>query len=418
MVKLNGGNMKICKINVKNFLTFEEFEFKVTENFNMIYGENGIGKSTFIEIFSFLDKIFNKDKLIKREYTENFDEGNVIRDKKIFNLYENYSTKESTDPIEISLEFEHEGKRGKYDLVLNNYNEVEYERLMFNVGKRISRIFEKNGEKVFIHQDFKAEKTRFSYLFEDKKSSFIGVMNLLMSDGLVSENKKPAQKIVVLLINFIVLNDRYGRQKWDIQEKEAMIPEITVKKEVYEDFEKIYAKYTKSLKELLTIIDDKIVGVDYNYESLNDDNQRRYFLIIKKKYKNSIKNIAIGEESSGTQRYLDYLNALMTLKDGDKIIFWDEIGIHLHETLAEKLISFIFEVAQQEGNQIFMTVHHTALLDIDEISNKSKIVMMLDLETGHRRMETFMGTDKKLKKSKKYKEETLSKINQRFSKIQ
>lgn len=410
--------MKICKINVKNFLTFEEFEFKVTENFNMIYGENGIGKSTFIEIFSFLDKIFNKDKLIKREYTENFDEGNVIRDKKIFNLYENYSTKESTDPIEISLEFEHEGKRGKYDLVLNNYNEVEYERLMFNVGKRISRIFEKNGEKVFIHQDFKAEKTRFSYLFEDKKSSFIGVMNLLMSDGLVSENKKPAQKIVVLLINFIVLNDRYGRQKWDIQEKEAMIPEITVKKEVYEDFEKIYAKYTKSLKELLTIIDDKIVGVDYNYESLNDDNQRRYFLIIKKKYKNSIKNIAIGEESSGTQRYLDYLNALMTLKDGDKIIFWDEIGIHLHETLAEKLISFIFEVAQQEGNQIFMTVHHTALLDIDEISNKSKIVMMLDLETGHRRMETFMGTDKKLKKSKKYKEETLSKINQRFSKIQ
>ena len=41
--------MKICNIKIENFKAFNEVEIPINPNFNMIIGENNIGKSTLFE---------------------------------------------------------------------------------------------------------------------------------------------------------------------------------------------------------------------------------------------------------------------------------------------------------------------------------------------------------------------------------
>jgi len=46
---------KLISLKVKNFKSFADFEINLNkQNVNLIYGDNGSGKSTFIEIFDFL----------------------------------------------------------------------------------------------------------------------------------------------------------------------------------------------------------------------------------------------------------------------------------------------------------------------------------------------------------------------------
>ncbi|WP_353164209.1 AAA family ATPase [Empedobacter brevis] len=52
--------MYISEIKVKNFKAFKELTFQTNSNFNVIIGENNIGKSTIFEALLLWEICYNK----------------------------------------------------------------------------------------------------------------------------------------------------------------------------------------------------------------------------------------------------------------------------------------------------------------------------------------------------------------------
>jgi AAA15 family ATPase/GTPase len=75
--------------------------------------------------------------------------------------------------------------------------------------------------------------------------------------------------------------------------------------------------------------------------------------------------LELKEESDGTQRLLNLLPALHSLKLGSAIFFVDEIDRSLHPILAFKFLEFFLNSCEGGQRQVIVTTHESNLLDLD-----------------------------------------------------
>lgn len=158
--------MYISKIKLDNFKSFESIEIHCNENFNVIVGENNIGKSTLFEAlilwkyaYNTLIQAKNSKKFYKAStnYYIPFSELNQIRlvnDDDIFynsNLGSASITitiKDADEEFSLKIKFEKPGIKNSYLRVFNNENFEDFERFARHIESKECSL--KNA--IFIYQ--------------------------------------------------------------------------------------------------------------------------------------------------------------------------------------------------------------------------------------------------------------------------
>ena len=150
-------------------------------------------------------------------------------------------------------------------------------------------------------------------------------------------------------------------------------------------------------------IDEVTVDLDYHFPDMSEDmrdelnqqlaeagensvlmidfGKKRYLLMkgeqdqislmqIKTKHrheKGQLVDFSIDEESEGTQRLINLIPILFTLKkESEKVILLDELDRRLHPLLSRQFLEFFLQgKAEDIRNQLIFTTHDTNLLDLD-----------------------------------------------------
>jgi AAA15 family ATPase/GTPase len=83
--------------------------------------------------------------------------------------------------------------------------------------------------------------------------------------------------------------------------------------------------------------------------------------------KGQLVDFSIEEESEGTQRLINLIPILFSLKNkSEKVILLDELDRRLHPLLSRQFLEFFLQgKAEEMRNQLIFTTHDTNLLDLD-----------------------------------------------------
>ena len=324
-------------IRLKNFMSFGEIEFnfkknaKTTKKFVAIYGENGSGKSNFIQsielllssLFSFensvqiqqLLEIFNPNKdapepiLRALEYMRSFmDISNLIKSSRLIN---------SIEPTEVEYGFllnQHEGyyrlkftdrfveeelygyltkKRGKLFRISALGDEIQatfWNGLFLNKKARIDfqdEIIKYWGKHTFLGIIRKqSNETNKNYIMNSLAKELLDTLNLMINITIFQDiSQINATPPTMWNTNLNILNElKSGKIAPD------MLPQLYKTEEILRDF------FTQSYAD--------IKDVYYMKEEL-PDGKIKYQLYIDKMIAGQIRRINFAKESAGTQRVLE-----------------------------------------------------------------------------------------------------------------
>ena len=155
-------------IKLKNFKSLVDFEVKFPRNRKLviIYGENGVGKSNFIDAFSILRKLvtgrpFDVDDFLELANLK-FNHGlsNIDMDAEVItDLFKTSNLKriiESCKTINsegenmvLSFDFTLRGKKGSY-IIETDDNRLISERLEYVYNKQIVEFFNVNNDEIYL----------------------------------------------------------------------------------------------------------------------------------------------------------------------------------------------------------------------------------------------------------------------------
>lgn len=391
--------MKIINLEVKNVLAFSDFSYRPEEHINLIYGENGVGKSTLVDIFELLSIIFQKSKLTNLLLVD--DELFKKNRDSLFDLYKNFSTIGNNDAMTISFDFYHNSRKGSYSIGIDNMNRILYEKLDYAVNQRKVNIFSRNLDSG-LDSKFSSLKNLVLKYDLDSKISMISFINLLLQKNIIESNLSEIQ-IISELADFIVCNNKYSRNLFDFEEKGALPPYQEVSYEAIQSFEEmIENNLLLEFKNFVYQIDENILDIKYKTTWNESTTTYQKELMFSKALGNQIIDIPYAKESTGTKKYIDYFNFIHLAKTNDSIYTWDEVGLSMHQNLVRKIFDYMAKVMKDNDRQIFLTSHDHNLLDSDCLNNKEK--QFLVNNSGIRCVRNLVGIDNKDKVSKRYAE--------------
>ena len=124
--------------------------------------------------------------------------------------------------------------------------------------------------------------------------------------------------------------------------------------------------------EIISDIEDMVSGIvnfDGKYFVFSEEEEKRT-VIVRQKFEHMLngKMVAfdIDEESDGTQRLLDLLPMLYSIRENrNAIYFVDEIDRSLHTKLSQFLLSEFVNCCENTNNQIIFTAHDVNLINTD-----------------------------------------------------
>ncbi|TAF44377.1 MAG: ATP-binding protein [Sphingobacteriales bacterium] len=389
----------LLKFIVKNLFSFkEQTEFNLFPNkttrlphhkinlggidvlrLSAIYGANGSGKSNLIKSVGLLQSI------IQVGVIETGIENNRFK----------LSSVNKNLPIEMGIEFYSNSKNYYYAIAINN-NQVIYEYLAESKKNKDVLIFERKIENetqsikffdkyyddpssrlfVSILEKKILEKNQLLFTFLNKKyeNEFMDVKNAFdwFEDTLTiiyPETKTDdlvhildLNKTTVEFANDLISSFNTGITKLGVDKKSAEdILELSDYNELkktckylkMDNYEPFYVKKLKiDEKEEFFYIneDDKIITKKLFTEHTDDENNPIEF--------------TLPEESDGTRRLLDYIPAIESLINQQKVFLIDEIERSIHPLTIKKIISK-FSLDEQAKGQLIFTTHESNLLDQD-----------------------------------------------------
>lgn len=383
--------MFISSVEVKNFmgLTSNHIEFK--SNFNVLWGENGAGKSTFIEIFDFLVLLYSKqitERNIIEQLSENPQPSQSMQFRNDSNLYKAYSTIGNDEPLHVKFSFSQEGKNGMYEVILSSENVILFEELKFNISKKMSSIFKREGDNFKFNKELSIIYKKYNYIF-DKKKSVIDSINYLFTYNAVEKENKSLE-IINVLSHFVIHNFKFHKNNIHASRKGILEPIFNVKNKDIESFETAMVKPLNEFKEFVKSIDTTITDISFD-KTLGED-KTHYFLCTHKMINSKAEKIRFTAESSGTKAYIEFFNMIYQIGNVDNtVFFWDEIDLYMHEGLLDKLIMKIKKNIEMFDRQIFITTHNTTLLNNKELDQKGKFIVSVNKETGRRKFKKLEG---------------------------
>lgn len=392
--------MKIIRINVENIHTFNKLEYFPEKNINLIYGENGVGKSSFVEIFDLIIMIFNR-QIISSEVLSTPNMGDSDSIDAIFDLYNNYSTIGNDDGIKIEFDFEHNEKNGSYVIEFDKNNCILFEKLEYALKKRKTTIYKRHSDCSIETKHNSLRNVAIKYELE-QQNSLISFIELLKTRNLIN-NDSDEYKIIGELANIFICNHKFHKNDFHIERGGALNERFILEEDQLQSFkEKMEDDVLEQFKEFVYQIDEHVL--DIKYDTSYSESTKKYYktLVFTKELSNSTVDVPYNKESTGTRRYLEYFNYILMAKTTDNIFIWDEVGANLQQNLAVKVFEYMVKIMKKYNRQMIMTSHSVALLDCVILTNKEKQILIN--HSGVRSIRNLSGIDPKDKISKRYLE--------------
>ena len=379
-------------IKLKNYKSLIELEVDLTKKENTpkklisIYGENGIGKSNFVDSFYTLKKIVStrtvneKIRILtekqKELQTDDFDKalyffgqlGSIIKNGFFSNsidIINECKTIDSEDNMIIEVGFRIKSKSGVYCIETDD-TDIISEKLDFTLNKNKVNFFkitkkEKNlNESVFVDNEYKKEilsiidkywgkhslLSLIAYEIEDKKENYVKkrifsgmfeVINFFSSLSILSRNKLEVFK--------------------NIEEEKLFYGTLSVNEE------KKIINIENVINTFFTALFSDIKQAYYKKKV--DSDKINYILCFKKNIYNKLIDIEYNRESTGTKNILKILPYLISTAKGKTVII-DEIDNGIHDLLILKILE---NLSEDLKGQLIITTHNTLLLEEEFIKD-------------------------------------------------
>ena len=397
-------------IKLKNYKSLIELEVDLTKKENSpkklisIYGENGIGKSNFVDSFYTLKRIVStrtineKIRILTEKQKElqadDFDKalyffgqlGSIIKNGFFSNsidIINECKTIDSKDNMIIEVAFKIKSKTGIYCIETDDADIIS-EKLDFTLNKNKVNFFEITkkekylNESVFIDNEYKKEilsiiekywgkhslLSLIAYEIEDKKENYVKkkifngifeVINFFSSLSILSRNKMEVFK--------------------DIEEEKLFYGTLALNEE-------------KKLIDIENVINTFFIALFSDikqayYKKKIDNDKINYILCFKKNIYNKLIDIEYNRESTGTKNILKILPYLISAAKGKTVII-DEIDNGVHDLLMLKILE---NLSEDLKGQLIITTHNTLLLEeefikdsiyifkVDENANKKLLAL-------------------------------------------
>ena len=397
-------------LKLKNYKSLINFEVDLTKKENSpkklisIYGENGIGKSNFVDSFYTLKRIVStrtineKIRILtekqKELQTDDFDKalyffgqlGSIIKNGFFSNsidIINECKTIDSKDNMIIEVGFKIKSKSGVYCIETDD-TDIISEKLDFTLNKNKVNFFEMTkkekylNESVFIDHEYKKEilsiiekywgkhslLSLIAYEIEDKKENYVKkkifngmfeVINFFSSLSILSRNKMEVFK--------------------DIEEEKLFYGTLALNEE------KRLINIENVINTFFTALFSDIKQAYYKKKIDND--KINYVLCFKKNIYNKLIDIEYNRESTGTKNILKILPYLISAAKGKTVII-DEIDNGVHDLLMLKILE---NLSENLKGQLIITTHNTLLLEeefikdsiyifkVDENANKKLLAL-------------------------------------------
>ncbi len=393
-------NEMFTYVKLKNFMSFKEVYFNFEngkrgpKKFVSIYGENGSGKSNFVQSIDFLIKSTLSFGMMGEsgELREMMSLGKVpeqlikllMERMSIQNMAELCRMAECEDEACIEYGFSFNGHEGYY--TIHFADRFTYERLYYFTGKQRGIIFE------IVLKDGKISYHFSKKLFGNKKVEMEMIDEITKYWGkhtfLSILRKERKEK------NEQYMEENYLSYVFDILD---MLQEITVhhKKNSLGGVEIAAKKPVNILQNLETgrversreyILDcsERIIREfftqtyadikDVYYEKKYEEQEVTYKLFVKKMIGGKIRTIDFLHESAGTQQILEIIRALLGAFCGVTVVY-DEIDDGIHDLLLKIILESMLD---DITGQLIITTHNTYLLESIDI--KSVYVIHVDYQ--------------------------------------
>lgn len=382
----------ISYIKLKNFKSFEKVTLDlhgkngIPKKLAFIYGENGSGKTNLMESMYFLRSTFDtlknindisnfntgklqekinenpelKNELFEKLFKQAFRPLNeLLKDNKMIN---------SKDTMQIEIGFYLNDKEGVY-LVEFDDSKVIKETLFYTIKKRIGEIFSISCDEIKLNDSVFLEK-KYKNEIEDNINKFWGkhtFMSILFNETSQKNQKYINQRINKNLLDCmkffssstVICNNNFGHKGFS-----AAASSILSNLEsgiINDDNKNELPVFEKFLNIFFTQLYSDIKKVYYK-TALTTDSTEKYELFVMKEVYNKIIEIPFRLESTGTQKLLNILPAIVSSLSGSSVLI-DEVDSGIHDQLMFKIIElFKSSLLETKLGQFIATTHNTLLM--------------------------------------------------------
>lgn len=386
----------LTKIHLENYKSLVNFDVnlektKSTIRHSMyIYGENGSGKTNFIDSFFTLNDFFmtkSYKEAIEKILESNNEKSN--RELKISSLKSFLKTVEqiikenktisSKDNMVLEYSFKIKGKKGKYRIETNDQN-IVFESLDYVLDKKIVNLFEissltkKINSKIFKNSLYEKEIYLLTEQFFGKHSLMAILLSEIKnkSEGYINRSfSRELKNVIDFLTSFSVNSKKRRVEKGmiNISNKNFKYIRSLVKGEIEINNKEKIQKIERGLNLFYTSLYTDIKEVFYKLETV--ESEIKYELYLKKLIYGKIIEIPFKDESSGTQALLDLFPFIISALEG-KVVLIDEIDTGIHDLLITNLLLGIKNIK----GQFIVTTHNTMILETE--LNKNAFIIKVD----------------------------------------
>ena len=387
-------------IKLKNFMSFKDVTFdfkngnKGAKKFISIYGENGSGKSNFVNSIELLRRSIDTAQFVAND--EKFQE--LAKDKNvpqhliefilnnvdIQRCTENCRMLECDEETSIEYGFQINNREGYY--ILSFDNRFLYEKLYYYTGKQSGPLFEIKYENSNIKMNFSNKlflNKKVELEIRDEINKYWGKHTLLSI--LNNEREKKNERYIEENYLSYVFDFLNMLQEININcKKSAHSGSVINARKPYNLLKKLDSGKTKVDNEEVLNCSEKILKdfftqtyadiKDVFYEKNLENQEISYKLYFKKMICGKIRTIDFSKESSGTQQILDILSSLLGAFFGVTVVY-DEIDDGIHDLLLKNILMSMMDYIT---GQIIITTHNTYILETIDI--KSVYVITSDYQ--------------------------------------
>lgn len=378
------------KIIADNFTTFDHFVFDLIENrtdkkaknMAIIYGENGIGKTSLIKCFEFLKR--SSDSLIVTESVGRFFAsiknngnpetieksflniwGSAFDDHRVSGYLKKYYKVNANSPMSLTYEIILNKKKYIYSASFDKKS-IQNEKLICN-GETIFSCLINRLElypRHFLKEDLN-EKLESSFkMYFGEKHTFLSCLHYLRRNISSSFFKAGVSRELLSFLDYLDSVIVVTKEDEYILSRDA-IPTYSgdflnpISNGSYS--EKMMEKKKKTeiaLSMFFSSLYSSIDSVEYRI-STSDSGKQTYHLYFVENKNDEIIRVPFEMESTGTQKMISLFTTLYELVKGKRTIIIDEIDNGINDILLQNIFESLDGLI---NGQFIVTTHNTLLL--------------------------------------------------------